>query len=136
LTVIFFEEALETARELDKHLRSTGKPRGPLHGLPISIKDNFHIRGKDACQGFTALVEKPSSYHSPIIKLLLDSGAVLYVKTNVPPGMKRPETDNVVFGKTLNPKNRLWSVGGSSGGEGALIAFGGSPLGVGSDMGT
>jgi amidase len=81
------------------------------------------------------MVNKPAAFNSPITQLLLDAGAVLYVKTNVPPGMKRPETDNTVFGKTFNPKNCLWSVGGSSGGEDALISFGGSCLGVGNGLG-
>ncbi|KAJ5636995.1 acetamidase [Penicillium lividum] len=134
LTEGLFDEALVTAKALDEHLKSTGKPKGPLHGLPISIKDNFNIKGKDSTQGFTSRVNQPAESHSPIIQLLLDAGAVLYVKTNVPPGMKRPETYNAVFGNTLNPMNRLWSAGGSSGGEGALISFGGSSLGVGSDM--
>ncbi|KAJ5623265.1 hypothetical protein N7490_011870 [Penicillium lividum] len=135
LSEIFFDEALETAKSLDEYLKSTGKPKGPLHGLPISIKDNFNIKGKDSTQGFTSRVGQPAESNSPMIQLLLDAGAVLYVKTNVPPGMKRGETYNLLFGKTLNSKNNLWSAGGSSGGEGALIAFGGSCLGVGSDIG-
>ncbi|OOQ84519.1 acetamidase [Penicillium brasilianum] len=136
LTEIFFDEALEMAKTLDEELQLTGKPKGLLHGLPISIKDNFHIQGKDATQGFTSLVGKPAEYHCSIVQALIDAGAVLYVKTNVPPGMKRAETENTLFGKTLNPFNRhSWSVGGSSGGEGALLGFGGSPLGIGSDIG-
>lgn len=124
------------AKTLDEELQLTGKPKGLLHGLPMSIKDNFHIQGKDATQGFTSLVGKPAEYHCSIVQALIDAGAILYVKTNVPPGMKRAETENTVFGKTLNPFNRhSWSVGGSSGGEGALLGFGGSPLGIGSDIG-
>ncbi|KAJ6013358.1 acetamidase [Penicillium herquei] len=135
VTEILFDEALATAKDLDEYLKVNGKPKGPLHGLPISLKDNFNIKGKDSSLGFTSMVGKPAATNGPIAQLLLDAGAVLYVKTNVPPGMKRAETYNEVFGKTVNPMNSLWAVGGSSGGEGALISFGGSCLGVGSDLG-
>ncbi|EKG12072.1 Amidase [Macrophomina phaseolina MS6] len=67
--------------------------------------------------------------------MLLAAGAVLYVKTNVPTAMMIAESVNNVFGRTKNPRNRALTPGGSSGGESALIAFGGSPLGVGSDIG-
>ncbi|KAJ5776812.1 amidase [Penicillium odoratum] len=123
LTEVLFGEALVMAKALDEHLKATGKPKGPLHGLPISIKDNFNIKEKDSTQGFTSRANQSAESHSPNIQLLVDAGEVLYVKTNVPPGMKRPETYNAVF------------AGGSSGGEGALISFGGSCLVVGTDMG-
>ena len=70
------------------------------------------------------------------MELLRNAGAVLYVKTNVPTAMMIAETVNNVFGRTMNPLNRALTSGGSSGGESALIAFGGSPLGVGTDIGT
>ena len=60
---------------------------------------------------------------------------MLYVKTNVPTAMMMGETVNNVFGRTLNPRNRRTASGGSSGGESALLALKGSPLGVGSDIG-
>lgn len=65
----------------------------------------------------------------------LPIGAILYVKTNVPQTLMIGETVNNIFGRTLNPFNRLLSCGGSSGGEGALIALHGSPIGVGTDIG-
>lgn len=67
--------------------------------------------------------------------LLISLGAVPYVKTNVPTAMMIAETVNHTFGRTLNPRNRLLAAGGSSGGEAALIAFGGSVVGVGTDIG-
>lgn len=91
--------------------------------------------GKDATLGFAALANKPASYNSTLVDMLLAAGAVLYVKTNVPTAMMIAESVNNVFGRTKNPRNRALTPGGSSGGESALIAFGGSPLGVGSDIG-
>ena len=136
LSETFFQEAIETAKALDVHLQRTGRTIGPFHGLPISLKDNFNIIGKDSTIGFTSWVNNPATYNSTLVELLRNAGAVLYVKTNVPTAMMIAETVNNVFGRTMNPLNRELTSGGSSGGESALIAFGGSPLGVGTDIGT
>lgn len=85
--------------------------------------------------GFASLVNDPATYNSTLTDLLLEAGAVLYVKTNVPTAMMIAESVNNVFGRTVNPRNRKLTSGGSSGGESALIAFGGSRLGVGTDIG-
>ncbi|KAE8354146.1 amidase signature domain-containing protein [Aspergillus coremiiformis] len=135
LSEIFFDEAIAQAKQLDEHLKKTGKPKGPFHGLPISLKDNFNIIGKDSCVGFTSLVNDPATYNSTLTDLLLEAGAVLYVKTNVPTAMMIAETVNNVLGRTVNPRNRKLTSGGSSGGESALIAFGASRIGVGTDIG-
>jgi amidase len=87
LSEIFFDEAIASAKALDDHLHRTGKTRGPLHGLPISLKDNFNIIGKDSTLGFTSLVSDKATYNSTLVDLLKDAGAVLYVKTNVPTAM-------------------------------------------------
>lgn len=135
LSETFFQEAIDTAKALDVHLQRTGRTIGPFHGLPISLKDNFNIVGKDSTVGFTSWVNDPAMYNSTLVELLRNAGAVLYVKTNVPTAMMIAETVNNVFGRTMNPLNRALTSGGSSGGESALIAFGGSPLGVGTDIG-
>ncbi|CBX97749.1 hypothetical protein IAQ61_001049 [Plenodomus lingam] len=135
LSDIFFEEAIQQAKSLDHHLQQTGQPVGPLHGLPISLKDNFNIKGKDSTVGFTSLVNKPAEYNATLVDTLEKLGAVRYCKTNVPTAMMIAESVNNTFGRTLNPLNRKTTPGGSSGGEAALIAFGGSPLGVGTDIG-
>lgn len=83
----------------------------------------------------TSLANKPATYNSTLINILLQTGAVLYVKTNVPTAVMLPETVNNVLGRTVNPLNRSLTPGGSSGGESALIAFGGSRIGIGSDIG-
>lgn len=130
-TEILFEDALARAEELDRHLATTGKTIGPLHGLPISVKDCFKIKGYDASIGVANLCFKPAEVHSALIAQLLSLGAVLYVKTNVPATLMALDSHNNVFGRTLNPANRQLTAGGSSGGEGALIAMRGSILGIG-----
>ncbi|GAB7346666.1 hypothetical protein MBLNU459_g1794t1 [Dothideomycetes sp. NU459] len=135
LSETLFPEALMTAKSLDDHLKQTGKPIGPLHGLPISLKDNFNIVGKDSTIGFVSWVGQPATYNTILVDVLREAGAVLYVKTNVPTAMMIAETVNNTFGRTVSPLNRKLTSGGSSGGESALIAFGGSLLGVGTDIG-
>ncbi|THX24511.1 acetamidase [Aureobasidium pullulans] len=135
LSETLFPEASERAKFLDDHLQKTGKPIGPLHGLPVSLKDNFNIIGKDSTLGFVSWVGVPATYNTVLVDVLLKAGAVLYVKTNVPTAMMIAESVNNTFGRTVNPLNRKLTSGGSSGGESALIAFGGSVLGVGTDIG-
>ena len=135
LTEILFEDALVRARELDAHFKKTGRPIGPLHGLPISLKDTLKIKGYDASVGVAALCFKPADTNSALVDLLLSKGAVVYCKTNIPQTMMALDSHNYVFGRTLNPRNTKLTAGGSSGGEGALIAMRGSILGVGTDVG-
>ncbi|KAK3688864.1 amidase [Podospora appendiculata] len=136
LSEILFDQALETAAKLDAHLARTGKPLGPLHGLPISLKDNFNLVGLDSTVGFTSHVGHPATEDATLAELLRDKcGAVFYVKTSVPTAMMIAETVNNVLGRTVHPRNRKLTSGGSSGGEAALILFGGSVLGVGTDIG-
>ncbi|KAH7305859.1 amidase signature domain-containing protein [Stachybotrys elegans] len=135
LSETLFERALETAKARDEHLARTGKVVGPLHGLPISLKDNFNLKGRDSTVGFASLVGEPSKIDSALPQLLEAAGAVVFVKTNVPTAMMIAESVNNVFGRTLNPRNRKTTSGGSSGGESALITFKGSCLGIGTDIG-
>ncbi|KAF9554987.1 amidase, partial [Agrocybe pediades] len=141
LTEIFIERALARAAHLDEHLKTTGKIVGPLHGgcgsdsLPISLKDQVNIEGLESTMGYVSWIGQYATKNSALVDILEASGAVLYVKTNVPQTLMFPETFNHIFGRTLNPYNRALTSGGSSGGEGALIALRGSPTGVGSDIG-
>ncbi|THV64803.1 acetamidase [Aureobasidium pullulans] len=128
-------KAVDVAQAFSKRAAKTGKPIGPLHGLPVSLKDNFNIIGKDSTLGFVSWVGVPATYNTVLVDVLLKAGAVLYVKTNVPTAMMIAESVNNTFGRTVNPLNRKLTSGGSSGGESALIAFGGSVLGVGTDIG-
>jgi Asp-tRNA(Asn)/Glu-tRNA(Gln) amidotransferase A subunit family amidase len=135
LTEVFFDNALKRASELDAHLASGKTPIGPLHGVPVSLKDTFKIRGYDASIGLAALCFKPATENSVLVDCLLNSGAVLYCKTNVPQTLMALDSHNNVFGRTINPLNTAVTAGGSSGGEGALLAMRGSVLGIGTDVG-
>ncbi|KAK1487209.1 amidase [Colletotrichum cuscutae] len=103
---------------------------------PIDIiQDSLHVDGHFASVGYVAFLkqDRPKG-NAALVKLLLDAGAVLYCKTNIPQTMMTCDSENNIFGRTLNPHNTRLTAGGSSGGEGALVAFRGSPLGIGSDL--
>jgi amidase len=127
--------ALKRASELDAHLAKTGKVVGPLHGLPISLKDQFRIKGLETCMGYVSWIGKYEEENSMLVDILLKAGAVFYVKTSVPQSLMVCETVNNVIGRTVNPRNKNWSCGGSSGGEGAMVGFRGGIIGVGTDIG-
>ncbi|KAF3926999.1 Acetamidase [Dactylellina cionopaga] len=135
LTEIFFDKALERARQLDKHLEENGLPLGPLHGVPISLKDSYNYTGYDSSGGVVALCFRPAKEKSSIVNVLESAGAVFYCKTNIPQTMASLDSINHIWGRVLNPMNRKLTAGGSSGGEGALIGIRGSLLGIGSDIG-
>ncbi|CAF0972959.1 unnamed protein product, partial [Didymodactylos carnosus] len=135
LVEIFFDAALERAKELDEYVKKNGRTVGPLHGVPVSLKDQFRVKGMESSIGYVSWLGKVDKEDSVITECLRRAGAVLYVKTSVPQTLMCGETVNNIFGRTLNPYNRLLSCGGSSGGEGVLIALHGSPMGVGTDIG-
>ncbi|KAK0278665.1 hypothetical protein LTR35_004364 [Friedmanniomyces endolithicus] len=141
---IFFDAAMEDAEKADKYLAEHKKPIGPLHGLPVSLKDQFHVKGVDTHMGYVGWIGnfqgkkdtgKEKNYESEMVKELRSLGATLYCKTAVPHTLMCGETINNVIGYCWNPKNRNLSAGGSSGGEGALIGLRGSPVGFGTDIG-
>ena len=106
----------------------------PLFGIPISIKDSFDVEGLATTFGLMSRANS-TPVESPLVKCLKNSGMIPFVKTNVPQLLMTFETNNNLWGRSLNPWNRERTVGGSSGGEAALIAVRGSPLGIGSDVG-
>ncbi|KAF7563560.1 hypothetical protein G7046_g569 [Stylonectria norvegica] len=133
LTQWLMDEALERARFLDAHLAEHGTTVGPLHGVPISIKDHMPIAGTSSSLGaFSIMVDDKEDSH--MIGILRDLGAVFYCKTNQPQTLMHLESDSH-WGRVLNPFNINLTAGGSTGGEAALIAMKGSVLGVGSDIG-
>ncbi|KAG5967747.1 hypothetical protein E4U58_002118 [Claviceps cyperi] len=135
LTEHFFDQALARAKYLDEYLSREGKPMGSLHGLPVSIKDSFCVEGVQSTLGYVAFLKKPTATaHSALVNMLLDLGAVLYAKTNVSQTLMTADSENNIFGRTLNPNNTRLTAGGSSGGEGALVALRGSIIGVGTDI--
>ncbi|CCH44886.1 hypothetical protein BN7_4455 [Wickerhamomyces ciferrii] len=136
LTEVFFTEAFKQAQELDDYYKTTGELKGPLHGLPISLKDEFNIIGQFSTIGLVDYIDHDKlSKDSPNVAILRQAGAIFYVKTNIPTGVFNNITANSIFGKTVSPFNTNLISGGSSGGEASLVALRGSPLGIGSDMG-
>jgi amidase len=133
LTETYFDEALERAKSLDQ-MREHGKLAGPLHGLPISLKDSFQIKGSESTIGYVSYLGQLAEHDSALVELLRDQGAIFHVKTNIPHSLMTADSMNNIFGRTLNPHNTMLTAGGSSGGEGALVAFRGSPIGVGTDV--
>ncbi|GME61105.1 Acetamidase [Neofusicoccum parvum] len=134
-TELFFDAALRRAEALDRHLQETGEVVGPLHGLPVSVKDGFDVEGVDSTVGWVGLVGKPAPRNGPEVEFLLGLGAVIYCKTNIPQSLMMSDSYNHVFGQSVNPFNRNLISGGSSGGEGALVGGRGSILGIGTDIG-
>jgi Asp-tRNA(Asn)/Glu-tRNA(Gln) amidotransferase A subunit family amidase len=103
--------------------------------VPVSLKDSFNVTGFDSSIGIANLTGKPAKENALLVDILLEQGAVLYCKTNIPQTLMALDSDNNVFGRVLNPRNKLATAGGSSGGEGALVAMRGGVLGVGTDVG-
>ncbi|KAL3482483.1 Acetamidase [Aspergillus californicus] len=131
----FPEDALAQAKELDEYYNKNKKPIGPLHGLPISLKDQLRVKGHETSMGYVSWLGKYDTEDSILTQLLRKAGAVFYVKTSVPQTLMVCETVNNIVGRTTNPRNKHWSCGGSSGGEGAMIGMRGGVIGVGTDIG-
>jgi len=137
LTEILFPEALARAKFLDEHLEKTGQVIGPLHGLPISLKDCMITPPHPSSIGMACYANeatKPGE-ETILVGILSKLGAVFYVKTTTPTAMMMMETTSNVWGETNGAYHSGTSSGGSSGGEGVLLAMRGSPLGVGTDIG-
>ncbi|PGH09890.1 hypothetical protein AJ80_07600 [Polytolypa hystricis UAMH7299] len=130
-----YQDARVEAEKQDRYFQETGKTVGPLHGLPISVKDQCRIIGTETTCGFVCNIGVPDTETCDLVRILVNAGAVIFVKTSLSIGCLWGETINNVIGRTSNPFNRSFSCGGSSGGEGALLGLHGSPLGVGTDLG-
>ena len=123
------------AQAADAERRKKPDAVGPLHGLPITIKDNIDVRGTDSTLGLRSRLNHPATKDAVIVRELRAAGALILGKTNVPQLLLAQESDNAVFGVTRNPFHNGRSPGGSSGGEAAALATGQTPLGIGSDIG-
>lgn len=134
VTVVLKEDALRAAREADKTI-AAGEDVGPLHGVPITVKESFDVVGSATTHGIVSLKDSMPDNDAPIVAHLKQAGAIPIGRTNLPDYGMRYHTDNDLRGATLNPWDASRTPGGSSGGEAAAIATGMSPLGIGSDMG-
>ncbi|XP_069835463.1 vitamin D3 hydroxylase-associated protein-like isoform X2 [Dendropsophus ebraccatus] len=109
--------------------------RGPLYGIPVSIKEHIGYQGHPSTCGLVQYLDVLEEEDSVIVNVLKKQGAIVFTKTNVPQTVLSCETSNPIYGKTLNPHNKAKGPAGSSGGEAALIGGGGSILGIGTDLG-
>jgi fatty acid amide hydrolase len=134
LVVELFDKARADAKAADE-AQARGEHLGPLHGVPITMKEEFAVQGTPSTFGVESRATLKADADGLPAQLLRKSGAIILGKTNVAQLLIYHESDNPVYGKTNNPWNLERSPGGSSGGEAALIAAGASPLGLGSDLG-
>ncbi|HKZ04679.1 MAG TPA: amidase family protein [Methylomirabilota bacterium] len=127
-------EALAEACRADQDL-AAGRPRGPLHGVPVTVKENVDQQGKPTPNGLPALADLIAPDDAPLVRNLRRAGAIIVGRTNTPELSMRATTDNPLHGRTRNPWHPEASAGGSSGGAGAAAAAGFGPIHHGNDIG-
>jgi amidase len=130
---VFADRALAEACEADEDLARCG-PAGPFHGVPFSIKDSIQIAGARCTAGTLGRASAPpATEDATLVRRLREAGAIPIARTNLPDLLFAFESENFLFGATNNPYGLTRTSGGSSGGEAALLAACGSPMGLGSD---
>jgi len=134
MTADRFDAARAEARDADARQRS-GAPLGPLHGVPVTVKECLDLEGMASTYGLASRAGHRADADEVHVARLRAAGAIPIAKTNVAQALFYYESDNPVHGRTVNPWNADRTPGGSSGGEAALIASGASPLGLGTDIG-
>src|SRR6516165_7632721 len=127
------EAARARARAADAAL-SRGENWGPLHGIPMTVKESFNVTGLPSTWGNPAWKDNRAGENAVLVDRLLGAGAIIYGKTNVPLMLQDTQSYNDVYGTTNNPWDLACGPGGSSGGEAAALAAGLSALGAGSDI--
>lgn len=108
--------------------------KGPLAGIPVSLKDSIAVGGFDVTVGYSSNAGKPYPVDGSLVRILKDAGAIPHVKTALPITLLSFESSNDLWGVAKNPHNPRFSPGGSTGGEAALLALNGSRIGIGSDV--
>jgi len=132
VTVVLAERALAEARVADEAI-GRGDDLGPLHGVPMTVKENIDLAGSPTTMGVTALAGDVPPIDAPHIAQLRAAGAIVIGRTNTPEFAMRWHTDNDLRGPTRNPWDAGRTPGGSSGGDAAALAVGLMPLGMGND---
>ena len=128
------EDAVKAAEAADRAVLD-GAPLGPLHGVPITVKENIDVAGWPTTQGVPALAEATAPVDAPIVERMRAAGAIPFARTNLPDFGLRVHTDSSLRGLTRNPWRPDVTAGGSSGGEASALASGMTPLGLGNDLG-
>ncbi|MEX0406872.1 amidase [Aquibium sp. LZ166] len=133
IVVLDIEEARRAAKAADDAVASDG-PLGPLHGVPMTIKESFNLAGTPTTYGLLPFRDNVAVTDAVAVSRLKAAGAVIFGKTNVPPGLADAQSANEIYGRTRNPWNLDRTPGGSSGGSAAALAAGLSALELGSDI--
>jgi amidase len=131
---VLADDALRAANEADRVIAHGGEI-GLLHGVPFSVKENVDVAGLPTTHGVMALKDAIASDDSPQVRNLRQEGAIVIARGNLPEFALRWDTDNELYGATINPWNPLLTPGGSSGGDAVAIATGMVPFGLGNDDG-
>jgi Asp-tRNA(Asn)/Glu-tRNA(Gln) amidotransferase A subunit family amidase len=126
-------DVLDQARARERELNHESAP-GPLHGVPVTVKDTIATAGVRSTSGSRLLTQYLPDNDASVVARLKRAGAIILGKTNTPEMAIPYETDNPVFGRTNNPHDLTRTPGGSSGGEAAAIAAHLSSAGIGSDL--
>ena len=126
-------EALAQADQADRS-RAAGKPCGPLHGVPITIKDTYRVKGSRTTAGYLPLKDHIPDTDAVAVTLLKEAGAIIIGRTNTPTLAMDMQTDNPIFGRTNNPWDVTRASAGSSGGCATALATGMTSLSLGSDL--
>jgi fatty acid amide hydrolase len=129
-----YEQACAEAKAADERL-ARGESVGPLYGVPLTIKESLDLAGTPSTFGLPSRASILAEHDDPYVAAIRAAGAIVLGKTNVSQLLLYAESDNPVYGRTNNPWNLERTCGGSSGGQAAIIAAGGSPLGLGTDIG-
>ena len=131
---VFHEESLERAREAEAEIRN-GNDLGPLHGMPIALKDIIYVQGTHSTAGSNFFSEESPQFDAALVSKLRDSGAIIIGKTNLHEFAFGVTTENPHFGATANPWDTARVPGGSSGGSAAAVISGCCAGALGSDTG-
>jgi Asp-tRNA(Asn)/Glu-tRNA(Gln) amidotransferase A subunit family amidase len=127
--------AIEQAKAHDEYQNTHHTTKGPLHGVPYTLKDTFNVQNYDSSLGISVFSNRPAESSSVLHETLSKWGAILLAKTNVPQTLLAFECNNPIFGPTHNPAVKGFTCGGSSGGEAACLARNATALGFGGDIG-
>jgi amidase len=131
---VLADSARAAADEADAAV-ARGDRLGPLHGVPLTVKENIDLVGTPTTNGVHAFAEATPTLDSPVVERMRAAGAIPIGRTNLPDFGLRVHTDSALHGRTVNPWDSTRTAGGSSGGEAVALATGMSPLGLGNDLG-
>ena len=135
LPILFFDEALEGARQAEARYAGRGARPRPLEGIPVAVKDEVEVAGQPCTEGSLILKDYVAEHTAACVQRITDAGGIIHARSATPEFCCAAITDSRLWGVTRNPWNLAYSPGGSSGGSGAALAAGMATLATGSDIG-